>query len=92
MRVTVTRTHDFEGCYYGCPFLYGGGVMANSYCDLSKGRRIVGVTSKSNEIPPGKKKPDWCELKDGGIYVVDNNPNDKFRIEDIVKFSEEKND
>ena len=64
MKATVE--FEFEGCHDGCPYLYESGVMMPEYCHHPDGEKpyhqIIGFSTKSNQIPEGKKHPDWCPV------------------------------
>jgi hypothetical protein len=63
MKATVE--HEFEGCYYGCPYCSDNGTMSPEYCrhpSFEKSRLIIGYSSKSNQITEGKEHPDWCPV------------------------------
>ena len=60
--------HEFKGCFDGCPYC-GEESMGPNYCyhpSISrldgKERLIVGYSSRSSQIPAGKKHPDWCPI------------------------------
>jgi len=61
MKTTVT--HEFTGCYYGCPYCTDNGTLSPEYCQhpsFEKSRMIIGYSNRSCEIPEGKDHPDWC--------------------------------
>ena len=66
--VKATIIHDFDGCFDGCPWC-SEAPMGPNYCQhpsiigrQSRDRLIIGYSSRSSQIPAGKKHPIWCPI------------------------------
>lgn len=64
----ATIIHNFEGCFYGCPWC-SEASMGPNYCQhpaiigrRSNDRLIIGYSSRSSQIPLGQKHPAWCPI------------------------------